>query len=135
MSIGKRVENLNKLMQISEMCKSLNNFSILVGTGFANDGEAYQANFNRLDQCLNTFWIDLTPQNRSRIAVKIFEQFIHNQSKIGFKIGPKLVSKSVQNRFQNRSKIGFKIDPKSVSKSVSKSINFGFRWGIENRAL
>ena len=68
------MENLNKLMHISEMCKSLSNCSILAGTGFANDGEAFQANFNRLDQCLDTFWIDLTPQNRSRIGVKIFEQ-------------------------------------------------------------
>ena len=102
----KRAENLNKLMQISEMCKSLNNFSILVGTGFANDGEAYQANFNRLDQCLHTFWNDLTLQNRSRIGLKIFEQL--------FTIGPKKVSKSIQNWSQNRSKI----DPKSVPKSI-----------------
>ncbi len=46
------MENLNKLMHISEMCKSLRICSIVAGTGVANDGEAFQANFYRLDQCL-----------------------------------------------------------------------------------
>ena len=118
------------------MCKSLNKFSILVGTGFANDGEAFQANFNRLDQCLDTFWIDLTPQNRSRIGVKIFEQFIHNRSKIGVKIGPKLVSKSERRTSLTRNSLLTaqslsKIDPESVSKSIQNRS----RWRIENRAL